>query len=899
MTESVPDRVSRFEILDRLGSGGVGEVYAARDPKLRRRVALKRLLPGREADPETRRLLLHEAQAAARVQHQNIAALHDVIEVDGQLWLVMEYVEGRSLRQLSLPLSVDRVLTIALQCARALAAAHREGIVHGDIKPGNVMLDKGGEVKILDFGVAGIMGPVVADDATMTRAWQAPGATGATVSYAAPEVLLGHDSDHRADAFSLGVMLYELLSGENPFRADGAGGSVERILHLAQPPLAEVRREVPRDLSRVVQKMLSKDPSERHATTADLVVDLEAAGRRYRQPWTQPPAEMKEGGDAEWPVDPVSTIPDSQTSLGIGWAWLVAGVLLVVALTALSSVWWPERTSSDEDGTMQAVGLADVTAPGHLVAVLPSPTVESQDPDVAALSRGVISILTARLAQASRTRDLQVLPTSLLQESGVSGLGEAYREMGVTLAVQVDARRVGEEVRITTNLVDTAARRQIDADTLVDDLDRVIELEERVALRVMRMLQLTLQPEQELASGTSEPRAYAFYVQGRGYLADYTNPSDVEAAVQLFQRALDIDTGFAAAHAGLGEALWHRYRHTNEDRWVGEALQECRTAVAIDDALPTSHVCLGVLYAGTGRVDDAIAAFQRAVALDPTLDAALRGLASAYEDGGQLELAEVTYEQAIEARPRYWVGHNWLGAFYVRRGRFEEAVGAFREVVELTPDSYRGYTNLGVAYYNLERWSDARAAFERALEIRPEDQMALSNLGTLAFFEGDYRESARRFEQALETSDQEYWIWGNLADTLHWGARVGADLGADARARAVAAYRRAIDLGRQALEVNPNDVVLLRDVALYHAMLGEAEAADEFAALALRHGGSDVHTQVWAAKVYAQLGDDARSIEHLRTALEMGYQRAEILADPTFDGLVDNPEFRTLTAADR
>ncbi len=202
-----------------------------------------------------------------------------------------------------------------------------------------------------------------------------------------------------------------------------------------------------------------------------------------------------------------------------------------------------------------------------------------------------------------------------------------------------------------------------------------------------------------LAAGTTIPSAYSSYLQGQGYLQDYHDPARVEAAARLFEEALRIDAGYAEAHAGLGEALWHQYLLTNESRWVDAALTRCRMSVELDGLEAAGHVCLGTVYIGTGRYEEAVRELKIAKSLDPSRDLVFKGLADAYLARGELELAEDTYKEAVAARPHYWAPHNWLGIFYHRQGRLEEALASFSQVVRLAPDSYLGYSNLGASYY--------------------------------------------------------------------------------------------------------------------------------------------------------------------------------------------------------
>jgi serine/threonine protein kinase len=282
--------VGRFAIRARLGAGGMGEVYRAEDTRLKRAVALKRVAPRLQADENYRKRFLREAQCASGLASQYIASVYDVLESNGEIFLVMEYVEGVTLRQqLAQPLSLERFLGIAVQCAAALVAAHELGIVHRDIKPENIMLNSAGQVKILDFGLAK---QLPSPDNEVTTESVGSGSFSGTPAYMAPEVLLEREPDRRADIFSLGVVFYEALSGRHPFQAASILATSTRILHDAPVPLRHLNPKVPAELERIVAKMLAKDPTQRYATAADLLVDLRAVEHAVAYPATLPPSAL-------------------------------------------------------------------------------------------------------------------------------------------------------------------------------------------------------------------------------------------------------------------------------------------------------------------------------------------------------------------------------------------------------------------------------------------------------------------------------------------------------------------------------------------------------------------------------------------------------------------------------
>jgi len=496
--------------------------------------------------------------------------------------------------------------------------------------------------------------------------------------------------------------------------------------------------------------------------------------------------------------------------------------------------------------------------------------------------------MTTKLAQLSRAHGLQVIPSSTLREKGIESLESARRELGVTLALNFDTHRIGETIRVNVQLIDVLNQRQLFGETVDGDLENLLVLEERVTGRVLRMLRVELLPMEQglMAAGTNEPRAHAYYLRGQGYLLNYHDEENVEAAVSLFEQALRVDPGYARAHAGLGRALWAKYEVTEEQRWVDSAIEECRMAIELDDLDAEGHICLGTLFNGTGRYAEASEEFDLATSLDPTQDVAIRGLAGTYVTMGELDRAEEAYKEAVSLRPHYWAGYNWLGIFYLEHGRIEEAIANFEEVVQLAPDSFRGLSNLGAAYYYAERWVDAQRAFEAALVINPEDDLATSNLGTLYFFEGRYADAARQFEKAASLNEKSYFNWGNLADAYYWSA--------GERHKAEGTYERAVSLAEDQLAVNPNDAETLADAAKYRAMLGIDDEALEYLERALELAPEGVDIQHTAAQVYQILEQADRALDLLEAAIADGYPVAEIRVNPFFGELAGNPRFTAL-----
>ena len=848
------DTIGRFVVGERLGKGGMGEVYRAEDTRLKRSVALKRLSVHLRSDPLYRRRLEEEAEHASRLNDAHVAAIYDVIEEQGEIFLVMEFVEGQNLRQrLQEPTSLKQFLGIAVQSAQALVAAHEHGIVHCDIKPENIMLTPDGQVKILDFGVAKYF-PRSDQSTTVDRS----SAVNGTPAYMSPEVLLERPPDGRADIFSLGVVFYEVLAGHHPFLALGFVATSDRIRSETPAPIHTFNSEVPKELEKLVNKAMAKEPGQRYASTRELLEEL-----RLIEVAMTPTGLSR--------LLPRKTSPKPRRTLLI----TVAVALLVVGLLAL--VYYSLKAKDS--------GLGKQT-PVHL-AVLPF-TSTLEDPGTKAFCNGLTETLAVKLTQLSGSNPLQVVPTSEIRAEGITNVEQARKGFGVTLVLEGALQESGNRVRITYSLVDAITMRQLSADTITADTSDVFGLQDRVVESVVDMLGLQLRGGDRhalVAHGTREPAAYDYYLRGVGYLQDYHKPENVSSAIALFSRALESDPNYALAYAGLGEAYWANYNTTYEPKWMDQAKQACERAVALDSDSGKSRTCLGKVYASIGRYQEAVQQFQRAVQTDPTNDGAYRGLASVYERLGRLAEAENTYRLAIQVRPEYWAGYGWLGSFYSHQARYAEAAREFSHAVALAPDDPHGYRMLGGVYIFMGQYAKAIEVLQHAISLFPTPE-AYSNLGIAYFNLRHFDDAVNALEHACTATTKDYDPCGNLARAYYWSPTK--------RSQARQMYERAIRMAGETLRVNPREGDAYVSMANYYAMLGDRSQALKHLQEAQNLNSGVPEYLAIAAVIHNQFGEKDEALEWLEKARELGYSPAEIRVSPEFDNLRDEARFQKL-----
>jgi len=854
-------------VIRRLGTGGMGEVYLAEDQKLKRTVALKRMGARLRADEKYRQRFLKEAERASRLMHPQIAALYDILEINGEMFLVIEYVNGQTLRKaIRDPLDFETFLKVAVQCADALEAAHTSGVVHRDIKPENIMLTQSGSIKILDFGLAkelpSISAPESVDIATT-------GALSGTPAYMAPEVLMELRPDGRADLFSLGVVLYEILTGQHPFLANSFVETTDRIIRKTPPAIHELNPKVPPEIEQAINRMLAKDPADRYESAAQLADELRRLQKQLQfEPSPEPPGRLARISGF--------VIPPARSK----WQMLPFMALLLVLVVALGVLGW-QLYRQNIQGRFTAI-----PEKRHL-AVLPFGII-GNDVANSAFSNGLSETLTAKLTQLTDKYPLEVVPLSELRAEKVSTAEQARKAFSVNLVLEGQMQTFGNQVRINYSLIDPLSRRQLRADTITADYSNPFSVEDRVVDSVLATLDLELQKQERDAMrnrGTNDTEAYESYLRGRGYFQQFDRPENVDNAITEFNRSLRKDKNYANAYAGLGQAFWMKYTQTHEAFWVKKAEESCESALALDIKQALGHACLGLVFSGTGKYDQAIQQYQQAVKLDPTNDSFYRNLATAYQRINNFDEAEKILLNAIELRPNYFENYYWLGYFYLSRGRFDDAANMYSKTIALAPDSFRGYQNLGAIYLYLGRYSEAVPQLERSASIHPTWQV-YSNLATSHFYLKEYEAASQGYLQAIALDARNFALWMNLGDAYFWKS--------ETRSKAPEAYRKSIELCQQALKVNPMDSAALRIMAMSEAMLQNRRAASDAIAKAIVSAPANPVNLYYASLIHAQFGEVNPTLQWLKKALDAGATVAQVRDSPNLQFLANNEKFQRL-----
>jgi Flp pilus assembly protein TadD/TolB-like protein len=842
------DRVAQYEILRPLGVGGMGEVYCARDTKLGREVALKLLPSDLASNSEALRRFEQEARAASALNHPNIVTIYEISQSEKIAWIAMELVDGEDLRTLSTrePLSLKNALRIATKIADGLAAAHERGIVHRDLKPDNIMVSAEGFVKILDFGLAKQFRALASDDTTMPHT--SPGTIFGTVGYMSPEQATGREMDARADQFSFGVMLYELLTRIRPFEKPSKTESLAAILRDDPPPPSAVNEAIPRDLDRIVSRCLAKNPRERYASTRDLARDL----REVRDGLTQSSVERRAI------TARMSTLPRNRS---IYWAVAALAVLVIAG----GYVMWKRRDAARSIASIAVVPFRDLGA----------------TPEGRVFADGISEMIATRLAEVRELRVATPFDGAPIAEG--DDVRTIAKHTGVDAVVRGTVQRGGGDVRVTVSLVDARDGRTLAASTATRPATDLFALQDSVADDLLRALGRSAPQRPQVAQAALAPDDQRRFTEAVGLLQRVRDEESVDRAIASLESILRNARESGSVNALLARALLYKSSLARRPALVEQATVYATRGVALGGSDPAAHTTLGELQNASGRPADAVGSFHRALALRPNDLAALVGLGQAYEKQGRAADAEAMYRQVLSLRPDSPGTLMRYGSFCHRQGRYPEAVTHFRRATELDPTFTHAFVNLGAALLALGKYEEALPVFQKSLALRP-TAAGYSNVGTLQFTLGRYDDARQSYEKATQLAPADFAMWANLGDACRW--LPGQD------ARATEAYKRAVSVARDALEVNPNDAYARSVLALSLARTGSGDDAQSEIRRALEIDPTNSAVLYKAALIALLRGHDDNAISWIERAVANGYPAKDLEHDPELKTLHDLPSFR-------
>jgi serine/threonine protein kinase/tetratricopeptide (TPR) repeat protein len=727
--------LSHYRITAKLGEGGMGEVYLARDTKLDREVALKVLPREMAQDPERLRRLQREARALASLDHPGIVTIFSVEEADGVHFLTMARVQGQTLAELIPPegLPVEQLLDLGTALADALRAAHEQGIVHRDLKPSNVMVDGEGRPRVLDFGLSRTVEAVPLSSQMATQTMDEPltrhGVVLGTVPYMSPEQAEGRPVGPASDLFSLGAVLYEMATGRRPFHGDSSASLVSAILRDRPPAISELRSDLPASLAKVIERCLEKSPDRRYESAEALRDDLEALRR-----------EALFGESV-----PGAPVP-SQHPRAAPWAWLAAIAVLVALVAAVTWVRQkqPGRTVSEaERGSAVAESIRSI-------AVLPMLNL-SGDPQQEYFSDGMTEALIQSLAQVSTLTVISRTSSMRFKSSDLT-LPEIARSLGVDAVVEGSVQREADTVRVTAQLVD-ATDRQLWGDTFEQAMTGALQLQSQVARSIAQSVAATVSAEDlEPAAGANEvnPEAYEAYLRGKHFLAKGT-AEGLQKGMAMLQQAVDLDPVDPLAYAGLANGYVMLAHATGDADYARRAKAAAQRALEFDETNAEAQAALAmVAMFFDWEWQAAEIAFRSAIEANPSNAEVHSYFGFLHLVQGDFEPAVAEVELARELDPLSPSVSVWAAELYWPFGLYERAEEAARTALELNPDFPHAHAWLAQAYLGQERLDEA---LEHARIAAAGGPRWMPYLGTVLVKLGQREEASALLEELLATLD--------------------------------------------------------------------------------------------------------------------------------------------------
>lgn len=700
--------VSHYKILEELGRGGMGVVYRAEDIDLGRDVALKFLPPEVTRAAEVKERFLHEARAVASLSHPNICTIHEIGEHEGDSFIAMEYIEGPSLKErvAAGPIKLDEAIDFAIQAAEGLSAAHGKGIVHRDIKADNIMISESGRAVITDFGLAKSAGRT-----QLTK----EGSTLGTVAYMSPEQARGHEADHRSDIWSLGVVLYEMIAGRQPFPGEYEQAVIYSIINDEQEPLTAIRTGVPVELERIVTRCLAKDPAERYQTALDLAADLRRAKSTGSTGKWQKRVEEARRRKERKGLRKVST----------RWLWLMIMCVPAVAFLIIFVI-VPRYFSSDvgRSGTEKM-----------MLAVLPFENLGPPEDEY--FAGGITDAITARLASI---HGLGVISrqSSMQYKGSDKSIGQIGAELDVDYILEgtVQRERPGDPeslVRCIPQLINVEDDVNVWAATYDRNLSQVFEVQSEIAENVARELDIALFDSEKRQLGekpTDNLEAYEYYLLGNAY-SDRNTAADIDSAASMYRKAVELDPDFAIAWVKLSMALGSLYWAFEDTEHFTEAKNAADKAMTLAPGLPESRLAVGFLHY------------------------------IQFDFEGALE----EYGKVLDKHPGHSEAMQYSGLALRRLGRLDESLRYFERLEDRNPRNYELiYDHLGITNFWLRRYDDAEKYCDRAIALLPDVSLAyVGKAQVLLNRDGDINAAERVLREAMRRTYIEIEVFG-------WGA---------------------------------------------------------------------------------------------------------------------------------
>ena len=864
----------RYRIEALLGQGGMGRVYKAYDKDLDRTVAIKVVREGAIGQSDALKRFKQELVLASKISHKNILRIHDMGDVAGLRFISMAYVEGQDLQHIirdNPKMPMDRVLKFTQQIAEALAAAHAEGVVHRDLKPQNLLVDKNDQIFVCDFGLAksfeeGAIG--------MTRT----GAFLGTPRYMSPEQVEGKPADGRADLYALGLIIYEMVAGDVPFTGESTLKVMyQRIQEKPKSPKL-LNPDLPNWLVRLIMRCLEREPDARYQNAYEILADLQGSNSMTGS--INRSSISRSGSQSV-----IIQIPEFANHK---WVWIVGGVIAVLLIAlAIPPVRHliPGLGGGGSTGGGSSSAGIPTRAQGKFVALMPF-RVLGDDQTLGYVAEGLKESLSSKLFQI---KDVKLAPESVTSKfTDKDPVAKIARGSGSNLIVEGILQGDENKMAIIVNLLDASdGGKKLWSQQFTGTPKDILSIEDQLSGQLITALDVKMTNE-ELASTTARPTdnadAYDLYLRGRQAYRGADRDKAISTSIDYYQKALQKDPGFALAYTGLADASLETYNVKKDSIWAQKALGAAQRAEELKESLPEVHFSLGSIYQATGKTDQAISELKRGLQLSPNSEAGYVRLGSAYLSAGKKDEAIASFKKAIEVNPYNWALHSALGQAYFSLGDNAKALEEYKSVTQLEPDSADGWDNMASTYERMGNFQDAVAAYQKSIQLHP-DWLTYANLGYVYTTLKQFPEAIAALQKAVELGPNQELAVGNLADAYRYSNQ---------KEKADATYDQAIALAFKDLQVNPQSSEAMGDIAAYYAKKGDSKRAMDFIQRARAIDSKDLELLHIQATVENLAGKPADAMKTLKTAVSQGYPAKDVASDPEFQNLKDRPDFQAL-----
>jgi serine/threonine-protein kinase len=840
-----PKTMGHFKITDILGKGGMGAVYKAKDLVLERFVAIKMIrLIGIE-----QKMLLAEAKTISKLNHPNIVTVYDISRGDDANFIVMEWINGRPLNEIIPPqgLSLNIVLEYARQMVSAITCAHQQHIIHRDIKPQNIMVDSDGHIKVLDFGISALIHP------ENKRKLEQPELLG-TPQYMAPEQINGKPTDERSDLFSLGIVLYEMLTGSKPF----LGLNIKQISHAITKgeytPLTECKPELSTTIIECVNKLLQTDPATRYQSAEKLAQDIDAISQQIsdKKNWWQ------------------------------RQHWITKSLIMVPIIAIMG---WSFKGVIFPPTTQELIQRQLVES--KKIAFLPFDNI-SGDPVLQLFSDAMATMLSNDLAEVGYQQGdgaTWVLPTSEIRRLNDPSIENIYNKYGVDLIITGSIQHMGSTRSVNLSLINGADGRQLKSVQLSIEADKLFLAQTDIRDQVIDLIDWKIPNELVIKFAAQKPAfdgAYKHYLAGKGYLYRYDQAGNITKALTSFNKAIELDTQYENAYVGLAETQLKYFIESKENIWLDKMGETIKKLLSVNPDNNLARYLTAEIQVRKGNYQDSAEYFKLSIQHNPLHIKSYLGLANSSFLLNAYDQAESAYVDALTLSPNNTQAITNFGIHYFSIGEYDKAILQFKKLTEIAPNNDNAYLNIAAGYYSLGKIDQAIKMTLKAIALKP-TASAFSNLGTMYFYQNKYLQSITAFEKAVELLPNNYMFWGNLGDA-YWLV---------ANEKYQTAYNEAATLAKRTLDLNSKDQLAIACLAYYFSGLNQQEKSLEYA---LQIGvNSDATSNFMVAAAFDRFNQKEKVLQHLEYSLEKKYPLEEVINSPLLPNIKNDARFGKLS----